>query len=125
MNGAWTTALVIVGLLTFRAVLFGIDRRRIRSFVENKGGRICEITWSPFGPGWTKGRYRTRGYRVYYFDSTGREHKAYCYTDVFYHMSFQHDEAVNAEDSSKPSDMSDSPTPPGPSNGPEISSRKA
>ena len=56
-----------------------LNRRRIRNYIEEQGGKVMDITWAPFGTGWY-GNKSHRIYRVVYRDAAGIEHQAYCKT---------------------------------------------
>lgn len=58
--------LLVVGLAAgFRVIAGRLDRNRICEYIEIRGGRVLEITWAPFGPGWF-GSGRERIYDVAY-----------------------------------------------------------
>lgn len=51
------------------------DHDRVRSYIENHGGKIVSIHWAPFGKGWF-GEKNDRIYEVVYYDAEGRQHFA-------------------------------------------------
>ena|SRR5215468_10415199 len=59
----------------------GADHERIRERIEEKGGKILEIKWLPFGPGWLGTRERI--YEVRYTTQSGHIHTAICKTSMF------------------------------------------
>ena len=74
--------IVVVIAVVFRLIAGGIDRDRIREYVESRGGRVLEVRWAPFGPGWF-GEKSDRIYSVRYLDSSGNEHDAHCKTSMW------------------------------------------
>lgn len=70
---------VLIGLLN---VLFWLgNHRRIRREIEELGGKVLSIHWSPFGRGWL---WTPRGaiiYRARYYDAEERLHDGHCRTD--------------------------------------------
>lgn len=72
--------LAIAGIL--RWWMDRLDRARIREHLSKLGGRVLEISWSPFGAGWpaTKG---ARIYDVRYMTQRGAQVKAKCATSIF------------------------------------------
>jgi hypothetical protein len=72
-----------VGLAIFFRVIGGVlDHDRIRQYIQERGGKVKHIYWSPFGRGWF-GEKRDRIYEVVYGDADGREHLATCKTSLF------------------------------------------
>jgi hypothetical protein len=71
-----------------------LDRDRIRSYVEARGGRFRSATWAPFGPGWFGGA-KERIYFVRYFDFEGNEHEAYVRTSMWAGVYFTEDQVVH------------------------------
>ncbi len=74
--------LAILAAIGFRLGAGNMDRNRIADYIQGSGGRIIEITWSPFGPGWF-GEKSDRIYCVRYVDRDGDEHEAHCKTSLF------------------------------------------
>ena len=70
---------VAVGI---RLIAGSFNHERIREYIENKGGIVKEIQWSPFGPGWF-GEKSDAIYEVKYRDRDGNKHLAYCKTSMF------------------------------------------
>jgi hypothetical protein len=60
----------------------GLDRDRIRTYIEQRGGKILSIRWTPFGKGWF-GEKSDRIYEVVYRDHAGNEHFATCKTSMW------------------------------------------
>lgn len=74
--------LVGVGLLGLRLFAGGLDRDRVKEYVESRGGTLIESNWTPFGRGW----FGERGDRIYtirYVDRDGNEHEAHCKTKMW------------------------------------------
>ena len=59
-----------------------LNHRRIRNYIEERGGKVVRITWAPFGTGWY-GNQSHRIYRVVYRDAANIEHQAYCKTAMY------------------------------------------
>lgn len=59
-----------------------MDKDRIRSYIEECGGRVVSINWAPFGRGWF-GEKNDRIYEVVYYDREGKQHMASCKTSLF------------------------------------------
>lgn len=82
--------LVIVGI---RLAAGGLDRTRVKEYVESRGGQVIETTWEPFGPGWF-GEKSDRIYSVHYRDRDGNEHRAHCKTSMWTGVYFTQDSVV-------------------------------
>ena len=80
MEGFAILAFVGVGLLIWLASM-SLDNGRIKSYVEERGGRIVSIHWAPFGKGWF-GEKNDRIYEVVYYDREGKQHWATCKTSM-------------------------------------------
>jgi hypothetical protein len=78
----------------FRVVAGSMDRERIRAYVEQRGGRLIETTWAPFGPGWFGGG-KERIYQVRYRDHEGSIHEAYARTNMWIGVYFTEDNIVH------------------------------
>jgi hypothetical protein len=84
--------LVVIGIaIAFRLFAGSMDRERIRSYVENRGGKVIEATWAPFGPGWFGGN-KERIYQVRYIDHDGNMHEAYARTSMWTGVYFTEDQ---------------------------------
>jgi len=68
--------------------------QRIRAHIEEQGGRVIRIDWSPFGRGWF-GSKNERIYEVEYEDSNGYAHKAYCKTSMWSGVYWTEDKIVH------------------------------
>ncbi|AWM42377.1 hypothetical protein C1280_24910 [Gemmata obscuriglobus] len=71
----------------------GMDHDRIRQYVEERGGKVLDSSWSPFGPGWF-GEKSDRIYGVRYLDRDGNEHEAHCKTSMWTGVYFTEDRIV-------------------------------
>jgi hypothetical protein len=52
-----------------------LDKDRITAYVQERGGRIVSISWTPSGKGWF-GKKEERLYEVVYYDREGNQHFA-------------------------------------------------
>jgi hypothetical protein len=73
---------VIVIAIVIRLAAGGMDHDRIKRYVEERGGKVLDSNWSPFGPGWF-GEKSDRIYGVRYLDKDGNEHEAHCKTSMW------------------------------------------
>jgi hypothetical protein len=86
--------LVILFAVVTRLAAGGMDRDRIREYVEKSGGEVVESQWAPFGPGWF-GEKSDRIYDVRYVDKDGNEHEASCKTSLLTGVYFTEDRIVS------------------------------
>jgi hypothetical protein len=82
-----------VGLF-FRYFAGSLDQDRVKSYVEQRGGRFISAEWAPFGPGWF-GEKNDRIYQVRYYDYDGNEHEAYAKTSMWTGVYFTDDRIVH------------------------------
>jgi hypothetical protein len=85
--------LVCVVLLGLRLFAGGLDRGRVKEYVESRGGTLIESSWTPFGRGW----FGERGDRIYtirYVDRDGNEHEAHCKTSMWSGVYLSEDRIV-------------------------------
>lgn len=75
-------ALLLLVILGVRILVDRLDRARIRDFVSEKGGRVRDISWQPFGRGWF-GEKGERVYAVAFVDASGRKREATVKTSLF------------------------------------------
>src|SRR5437899_1634519 len=68
-------------IVIIRLVADKLDRDRIREYVESRGGKVREIRWNPFGPGWLGSRERI--YDVEYQTKQGTTRTHTCKTSMF------------------------------------------
>jgi len=69
-------------VIALRLIAGALDRDRIKEHIENAGGQVLDITWSPFGTGWF-GSKNERIYDVTYRTRQGQTVKATCKTSMF------------------------------------------
>jgi hypothetical protein len=88
---------VLFFLLVFAAVAVGVwiiapqlDRKRIDAYLHQRGARLLESSWQPFGLGWF-GDKSDRIYRVRYIDRDGAVHDASCKTSMLSGVYFSDD----------------------------------
>jgi len=94
MEPALIIVVVIAIALGIRLIAGSMDRQRICQYVEAKGGRVIDIAWSPFGPGWF-GERSDRIYSVQYVDPSGQAHDAYCKTSFWTGVYFTEDTVLS------------------------------
>jgi len=88
-----TIAIVVAVLL--RLIAGSMNHRRIREYTRARGGRVTDIEWDPFGPGWF-GEKDSAIYRVRYVDKQGRRHQAHCKTSLLSGVYFTQDTVVGS-----------------------------
>jgi len=88
---------LFIGAILFaifvRLMAGSMDVDRIDEYISERGGRIIEKQWTPFGKGWF-GEKDSRIYRVIYEDSQGNIHEATCKTSMFSGVYFSEDQIV-------------------------------
>lgn len=89
---------VLVGplflFIRFSLMLRRKDADRVRSYIEQHGGRLLSLKWAPFSNAWfieTSGRF----YKVRYFDRDGNEHTAICKSSLLTGVFFTEDRIVS------------------------------
>ena len=87
----------IVLAIVIRLLAGGMDGDRVRSYIEQRGGRLLSSGWAPFGKGWF-GEKSDRIYEVRYLDRDGNEHEATCKTSLFTGVYFTEDRIVSYGD---------------------------
>jgi hypothetical protein len=80
----------IVVALAIRLAAGSMDHERIRQYLMERGSRVLEIRWDPFGPGWF-GEKNDRIYHVRYVDREGNEHDSHCKTSLWTGVYFTED----------------------------------
>lgn len=95
MNMAFPFVIILViGLaLGFRLIAGSMDGDRVERYVRERGGRLLEKTWAPFGKGWF-GEKDSRIYEVTYLDRDGNTHRATCKTSMFSGVYFTEDTII-------------------------------
>lgn len=85
--------IAVILVIAIRLAAGGMDRSRIERYVEERGGKVLDAAWRPFGPGWF-GEKSDRIYEVRFRDKDGNEHAANCKTSLWTGVYFTHDEIV-------------------------------
>ena len=78
-----------------RVIAGTLNHDRIRIYIKNKGGKVIEIVWTPFGPGWF-GEKSDAIYEVDYYDRDGNYRRAHCKTSMFSGVYLHNDRLVSA-----------------------------
>lgn len=81
-----------VGLM-IRLFAGSMDGDRVEVYVRERGGRLLEKNWAPFGKGWF-GEKDSRIYEITYLDRDGNTHRATCKTSMFSGVYFTEDNIV-------------------------------
>ena len=68
--------------LAVRIIMHFVDKSRIKSEIESKGGRVISIRWNPFARGWFFEK-NERHYEVAYTDRSGATVSTTCKTSLF------------------------------------------
>lgn len=74
--------LVVAAGIGFRLLAGSMDGDRIESYVRERGGKVLEKHWAPFGKGWF-GEKNDRIYEIHYEDRDGRRRRATVKTSLF------------------------------------------
>lgn len=96
MDGGTVVALFIgfaIFALLIRLMAGGLDRDRVDRYIEERGGRVLDKQWTPFGRGWF-GEKDSRIYSVRYQDAQGNVHDATCKTSMLSGVYFTEDKIV-------------------------------
>jgi hypothetical protein len=70
-----------------------LDHRRVKAYVEQRGGRFISAASTPYGPGWF-GANHVRIYGVRFCDYDGNEHEAFVKTSMWTGVYFTEDRIV-------------------------------
>lgn len=87
--------------LVIRLLAGTFDRERIYRYVQDRGGKVRSIHWSPFGRGWF-GDKNHRIYDVAYDDAGGQQHFATCKTSLWGGVYWTEDELAASTPVGKP-----------------------
>lgn len=79
--------------LCVRLIAGLLDGNRIDGYVRERGGRVLDRSWAPFGRGWF-GEKDSRIYQVTYRDREGNVRRASCKTSMFSGVYFTDDVVV-------------------------------
>jgi len=82
----------IVIAVLFTALSRLSDTDRVKGHIEERGGKLLEKKWTPFGTGWYGDHNRI--YTVRYLDRDGNEHQATCKTNILSGVYWTDDEIV-------------------------------
>ena len=83
MDGGMPIWIGLIGVAAVgRLIADGMDRRRIRDHLAERGCQTIQIRWNPFGPGWF-GEKSDRIYEVIYINESGKQVVANCKTSMF------------------------------------------
>jgi hypothetical protein len=89
--GIFILIVAVISLVIFiRLIAGGIDNDRIDEYITERGGRVIEKDWSPFGKGWF-GSEHERIYELKYEDKDGNIHQATCKTSMLSGVYFTED----------------------------------
>lgn len=103
---AFVVVLAIIFLvLVFRFNARGFDEGRIGRYITERGGKLLDCSWAPFGPGWF-GENVSRIYRITYRDTVGNVHEAYARTSLFSAVYLTNDQIVQPVEQPKPDEAS-------------------
>ena len=86
----------VLGVILFaviRLMAGSMDGDRVDEYIRERGGRIVEKHWSPFGKGWF-GEKDSRIYELTYEDAEGNLHRATCKTSMFSGVYFTEDQII-------------------------------
>jgi hypothetical protein len=89
--------IIVIGLL-IRLGAGSQDNARISHYIEERGGRVLDIKWKPFGPGW----FMTKDGRIYevrYSDKAGNMRLAHCKTSGWTGVYFTDDQVMTRRSS--------------------------
>jgi hypothetical protein len=89
--------LVFIGMIflivIIRLIAGSVDHERIDEYISERGGKVIERQWNPFGKGWF-GTQNSRLYELKYVDKDGNIHQATCKTSALAGVYFTEDEIV-------------------------------
>ena len=71
----------IVLAIVIRLCAGGMDHDRVEQHIAERGGKVLEKSWDPFGKGWY-GDKSNRIYQLKYQDADGSIHQATCKTSA-------------------------------------------
>jgi hypothetical protein len=97
-NAAVLPFIIIIAVVLAVVIRLGagsMDDGRIREYVEQLGGKIRSINWSPMGRGWF-GSKNERIYEVVYEDAAGNVHQASCKTSALAGVYWTEDEVIES-----------------------------
>ena len=80
-------------IVIIRLIAGSVDHERIDEYISERGGKIIERQWNPFGKGWF-GTQNSRLYELKYEDKDGNIHQATCKTSMLAGVYFTEDEII-------------------------------
>ena len=89
--------------VVIRVVAGAMDHERLNGYVAERGGRVIEQHWNPFGRGWF-GSQNERIYDVRYEDADGNVHYATCKTSLLAGVYLTEDQIVERSGSTASDD---------------------
>ncbi|HZN33047.1 MAG TPA: hypothetical protein VFB80_04480 [Pirellulaceae bacterium] len=97
-EGFFVVAIVVaLGIaLAIRLLAGTLDHDRIRQYVQQRGGSVRSIQWSPFGHGWFGDKHH-RIYEVAYDDADGNPHVATCKTSLWSGVYWTEDQVAGRQ----------------------------
>jgi hypothetical protein len=87
--------LVLLAGIGIRMFAGSMDHERIKDYIRENGGRVLDVRWTPFGPGWF-GEKSDRIYSVRYLDREGNEHEAHAKTSLLTGVYLTNDQIVRS-----------------------------
>jgi hypothetical protein len=84
---------VAAASIAFGLAAGDMDRERLRRHLEERGAKLLEARWTPFGPGW-RGNRDSRLYEIRYLDQDRIEHHAFCKTNLWSGIYLKDDAVV-------------------------------
>ncbi len=93
MEAAGIVVVAIVVALAIRLWAGSMDGDRIADYIRERGGKLLEKTWSPFGRGWF-GERSDRIYEIEYEDRDGQRRAATAKTSLFTGVYLTEDRVV-------------------------------
>jgi len=85
--------LFIVFVVVLRLFAGSLDTERIEQYVRDRGWKLIDRSWDPFGPGWF-GEKSDRIYEIIFEDQQGDTHRAHAKTSLFTGVYLTNDRVV-------------------------------
>jgi hypothetical protein len=83
-----------IGLVIFfRLVAGSFDADRVERYIKERGWKLLDRSWDPFGPGWF-GEKDSRIYQIVYRDEFGNVHRAHVKTSMLSGVYLTNDSIV-------------------------------
>ena len=89
---------LLIGMFIFVVIVLrlaagSIDGERVERYLKERGLKLVDRSWDPFGPGWF-GEKDSRIYKIIYEDEEGRTHRAHVKTSMMSGVYLTNDEIV-------------------------------